>query len=303
MGLNLKTGFKAGDEDLIRSAWETARASFGWVLGRVLPSDTAVVSLTGESCALNCAHCGGHYLKGMLSAARAIESGRTGLRSSCLVSGGCTPDGRVPLIDNEEILRDLYDAYAGRLNFHVGLIGPKEAELLKRLSATVSFDLVGDDETVREVFGLNRTARDYVASLALLRSGVRVFVHICIGLRGGELSGEYDALRALQRLHQSSLAGLVFIVFIPTRGTRFSDRQPPPIPDVVRLIGTARHLFPKTPIYLGCMRPGGIYRKRLDMLAVMAGVQRIVNPFPSALQLATTLGLSLETRRECCVLE
>lgn len=297
----LKTRFEPGDEDLIRSAWETARATFGPVIGWAFPSNTAVVSLTGRECALNCAHCGGHYLEVMLSAAQAVEAGKSGLRSSCLVSGGCTPDGRVPLVDNEDVLQDLYRAYGGRLNFHVGLVGPREAQLLERLSATVSFDLVGDDETVREVFGLDRRAEDYVASLRLLKRGVRVFVHICVGLRGGVLSGEYNALRMLKSV-RSNLAGLVFIVFIPTRETRFFDRQPPPIPDVVRLMATARHLFPRTPIYLGCMRPGGSYRERLDPLALMAGVQRIVNPSPSALRLAAALGLSTETRRECCVL-
>ncbi|MGB4213928.1 MAG: hypothetical protein WBK64_03680, partial [Dethiobacteria bacterium] len=42
----------------------------------VFPRLTLPVSVTGRSCALNCAHCGGHYLQGMASLEEAL--GRRG---------------------------------------------------------------------------------------------------------------------------------------------------------------------------------------------------------------------------------
>jgi uncharacterized radical SAM superfamily protein len=65
----------------------------------------------------------------------------------------------------------------------------------------------------------------------------------------------------------------------------------------------ARRKLPDTPIHLGCMRPGGRYRRELDPLAVRAGVNKIVNPAPAAVQLAAEFGLSVRWENECCVIQ
>ncbi len=96
--------------------------------------------------------------------------------------------------------------------------------------------------------------------------------------------------------------GLVFLILIPTPGTRYADRQPPAPEAAADVLTEARLRFPATPIYLGCMRPRGAYRDELDPLAVRAGVNVVVSPARRARRLAAELGLAAREMRECCVL-
>lgn len=271
------------------------------------PEATEVITLTGKQCALDCAHCGGHYLNGMKKIEDIICKSSTqgkpnGLANisgakSCLVSGGCDSKGRVPFLDQVPMLNALKKGR--RLNFHVGLVNEAEADRLKGLADVVSFDFVVDDGTIQEVFGLERRAEDYVHSYRLLRQRVKVLPHICIGLKGGSLAGEHQALEVLER---EGIDGLVFIVFIPTTGTRYAEKSPPPLEEVIRLMATARAKFPDKPIFLGCMRPKGRYRQELDLAAVRSGVNKIVVPTWAAVELAKESGLSVTFGEECCVL-
>lgn len=283
--------------DLLARAWSIRLSSFGSKIEWSYPSRTLPVSLTGRSCLLNCAHCGGHYLDSMVSLAEAAEKVRAGRADSLLISGGCGPSGKVPFMEHYDEL--LAMSKATRLNFHVGLVDREEAVAVGNLGATVSFDFVGDRETVKEVYGLDAGIEDYERSYSLLRQYARVVPHICIGLRGGRLSGEREALRALGRLGADAI---VFIVLIPTRGTRYAQATPPDPVEVATIIAEARIAFPGTPIGLGCMRPGGCYRRAIDVLALRSGVNKIVHPSRSALGLARVLGLNATSGKECCVL-
>lgn len=257
------------------------------------PRRTIAVSLTGAYCALNCAHCGGHYLRAMTPISRVLPNGAT----SFLISGGCDHLGRVPVANHLDDVARLRPGH--RLNWHVGLIGEEEAQAIAPLVDIVSFDLIGDEETIQEVYGLDCGVEAYLHTYKMLCRYVRVVPHIIIGLRGGQLGHELPALLTLEKLGAEAI---VFLVFIPTPGTRYANRQPPAIEDVVKLLLTAREMFPETPIYLGCMRPGGRYRSALDPLAVRAGVNRIVNPAPAAQREAERLGLRVRWAEECCVL-
>jgi len=161
----------------------------------------------------------------------------------------------------------------------------------------VSFDFVGDDETIEEIYGLRCGVEAYSDTYRLLRSHTLVVPHITVGLRGGKLSGEY---RALDLIGDLGAEALTFIVFIPTPGTRYAHCQPPPVEAVAELLGHARRQFPTIPIHLGCMRPTGSYRDRLDPLALQAGVNAIVSPARAARAEALQLGLTAERGDECC---
>jgi uncharacterized radical SAM superfamily protein len=140
------------------------QANFDHVIGFDYPLDTLVVSLTGRHCELDCAHCGGHYLESMIPVWEAQPQGAT----SCLVSGGCDATGRVPVMEHLETVRELRQ---GRImNWHVGLIDQAEAEAIAPFVDVISFDFVGDDETVREVYGIEAIVDDYVSTYQLLRS-------------------------------------------------------------------------------------------------------------------------------------
>lgn len=275
-------------------AWQIRLAYFHQEIQFDKPVDTAVISLTGAQCTLDCAHCGGHYLRGMQPIWRAKVDGAT----SCLISGGCDALGRVPVTAHLEKIRTIRQ---GRLmNWHVGLIGEDEIRAIAPYVDVISFDFVGDDETIREVYGLDVTVEDYIQSYQLLRRYTRVWPHITIGLRGGEMGHE---ARALDILGDLGIEGLVLIVFIPTAGTRYANRQPPEIREVAEILVEARLRFPDKPLYLGCMRPRGRYRSELDPLAVRAGINTIVNPAREAVRLAEQLGLRIVWGRECCVLK
>jgi uncharacterized radical SAM superfamily protein len=280
-------------ETSLARAWAVRRAHFPDEITWSYPLDTAVLSLTGTQCALDCAHCGGHYLGGM----RPIWEAEPDGASSCLISGGCDPTGRVPVLAHRERVRAWRQ---GRnMNWHVGFVSEEEMEAIAPLVDVVSFDFVGDDRTIQEVYGLERTVDDYVETYRTLRRFARTLPHVTIGLRGGELGHELPAIRFLQEL---GVDGLVFLVFVPTPGTRYADRQPPAPAAVAGLLAEARLRFPDVPLYLGCMRPKGRYRDEVDPLAVRAGINVVVSPSRPARQIAAELGLVTLKSRECCVL-
>ncbi|MCR4408405.1 MAG: radical SAM protein [Anaerolineae bacterium] len=281
------------ENERLMAAWQTRVSHFPMEIEFDYPLDTALISLTGSACALDCAHCGRRYLQHMVP----IWQAEVNKATSCLISGGCDADGRVPV--TEHLARVAALRNGRRLNWHVGLITEEDLQAIAPLADMVSFDFVGDDETIREVYGLHKTVADYVACYQLLRRYVPVTPHITIGLRGGELGHE---MRALELLANLGMDSLVLLVFIPTPGTRYADRHPPDIAAALDVIIEARLRFPDTPLWLGCMRPHGHYRQELDPLAVRAGVNKIVSPARQAVHMAEELGLAVRRGRECCAL-
>ncbi|MCK8817734.1 hypothetical protein MWH28_10215 [Natroniella sulfidigena] len=277
-------------------AWEVRQQNFPAFIEFDYPEQTEVISLTGNECALDCAHCGGHYLEHMLPIEDYQQQGQKE-STSCLISGGCTSAGLVDFSAHKEDLTDISEEK--KVNMHVGLLAEEEIEEVSQIADSVSFDFIADQETIDEVYGLDRTVDDYITTYKNLREEVDVLPHICIGLKGGEMAGEYQALEILKEI---GTAGLVFIVFIPTKGTEYEDHSPPPLEDVLELIATARVEFPEIPIHLGCMRPKGRYRAELDYYAIKAGVNKLVVPTSFGIRHAEELGLEIGYGEECCIL-
>jgi uncharacterized radical SAM superfamily protein len=224
------------------------------------------------------------------------EADATGM-TSCLISGGCDARGRVPVNSH---IKQVAALRPGRtLNWHVGLIDEDEMQALASYVDIISFDFVGDDATIKEVYGLEYGVDRYVQGYTMLRRYARVVPHLTLGLRGGQFSGEY---RALHILKSSGLDALVLLVLIPTAGTCYADHMPPALDEVAAFMLEARRMLSDIPIYLGCMRPGGSYRRELDPLALRAGLNKIVNPAPSAVRLARDMGLAIRWEDECCVI-
>lgn len=279
---------------LWQEAWSVRAKHFRSQISFTHPNRTLAISLTGKHCALHCAHCNGHYLRGMVDIRNADATDMT----SCLISGGCDRFGKVPVTAHLAQIRALRP---GRLlNWHVGMIAEDDMRAIAPYADIISFDFVGDDETIREVYGLDYTAEAYLREYEMLRRYAKVVPHLTVGLRGGQLSGEYQALHQLKTV---GLDALVLLVFMPTPGTHYAHCSPPSLDKVADLLLTARVTLPTTPMYLGCMRPGGRYRRELDALAVRAGVNKIVNPAPSAIQEAKDLLLTIQWESECCVIQ
>jgi lipoyl synthase len=262
----------------------------------VQPSNTMGVSLTGAHCHLQCRHCAGHYLRSMLPFER-LPQAAPGSYSSLLISGGSDRRGAVPLADHlDEILRLPTTV---PLNLHVGLPDAVTLEPLRhRPGVTVSFELVGDDDTVREVFGLGQPAQAWQDAYLETARHFAVIPHLTLGLRGGQFSGEEAVLEFLRRHPPPAL---VLLVFRPTPGTPMASCQPPSLIEVTRFIArAAQHL--NCPIHLGCMRPNQPVRHSLDLLAWAAGARTIVQPTPELGHILARHDLPLTRSHECCVL-
>lgn len=263
----------------------------------VYPKRTEPVNITGSGCALSCAHCNGHYLEHMRDIFHNPEHGKRKDIGSYLVSGGCNAQGTVPLRDHIDLLRELSTKH--RVVAHTGIIEEGDAATIAPFVHSASFNLIGDNSTIKEVYGLDKTVHDFMDSYCGLRRHVRTFPHITIGLHGGDIIGEYKAVDMLSKV---GCDALVFNVFIPTAGTRFANVAPPAVDDAVDVITYARKQLNGTEIYLGCMRPGGAFRREFDAKNVEAGIDRIVMPERSARELAKKLDLDISYREECCVL-
>lgn len=219
----------------------------------------------------------------------------------CLISGGSTIEGYVPLEPYVEAINRVKEDTDLILNVHTGLLSLNLAKMLSDAKIDVaSIDVVGDNETITGVYGLNKTVEDYEKALYNhLRAGIKHIVpHICIGLKFGRISGELNALRMIEKI---SPEVLVFITIIPTKGTLMCKVTPPSVETVVKIMAIARLMFRKTSISLGCMRPGGVLRNRLDCLALNV-VDRMEIPTPKALREAEKFGLKIEKFASCCAL-
>lgn len=260
------------------------------------PRDTLSISVTGTACALRCAHCGGHYLSQMVPLEEYAAAPRP--CKSCLISGGCTVEGRVPVLGSLERLKELKGS--ARYNFHVGLVSEEEIIALAPLADGVSFDFVGAESTIRNSLHLNKKVADYVTTFRLLRKYCHnVVPHILIGLEAGKLVGER---KALDLLAAEGVEKIVFIVLIPTKGTEYESVKPPDLDEVLAFLQEARAKLPGAQLLLGCMRPGGAYRRRLDVEAVELGIDGIVQPVKEAVELARSKGYLIRESSECCIL-
>ena len=255
----------------------------------IFPTKTKPVSLTGRACALNCAHCGRHYLEHMTST-EDMQKAQHGEIASVLVSGGCGKNGDVPLLDYEKEITGLKKKYS--VVAHTGLFAPENASRLKGLADVVSFDFPPSDDAIRDVFGLEKKREDYIESLSSVMKILPTVPHLTIGINGGKISGENESLKILSSL---GLKNIVLNVFVPTPGTRFAERKPPEIAGVHAVIKEARDRFDT--VCLGCVRPAGGYRAELDKLA-LGIVDGIVMPSKNVMAKIPDAKIF----RECCAL-
>lgn len=262
----------------------------------VYPKKTKPLSITGDFCALSCAHCKGHYL-GAMSNIFGINHEKQNDFESVLVSGGCDPEGAVPLKDHLDLLKKLSKNH--RIIAHTGLLSEEDISLVSPFLTAASFNMVGDDSTIKDVYKLDKTTDDFIESYCALRRKVTTYPHITIGLHGGKVKGEYHAIDLLSELKTQAI---VLNVLIPTRDTEYENLDPPSLSDVMDIISYAKNKMNGKGIYLGCMRPGGLYREKLDAFCIKSEIDRIVMPAKSAKVLAKNMDIVINERKECCIL-
>jgi len=268
---------------------------------RTFPS----ISVTGHECALRCQHCRGRLLETMIPVkspsdlVEVFQELRRRNAEGCLVSGGCRFDGTVPLEPFISAIAEAKRGFGLKVVVHTGIVNGDTADRLARAGIdSALIDVIGSDETIKEVYGLNRSVEDYDASLSTLeREGIPVVPHVLVGLHYGRLKGEFEALRMISR-HKPS--AVIIIGFTPFRGTPMQHCPPASSWDIASVIAEARRLMPHIPLALGCARPKGKVREEIDRLAIQAGVNAIAYPDPKAIAMAENLGLEYSFSGLCC---
>jgi lipoyl synthase len=263
------------------------------------------ISITGNACALNCKHCGGKVLETMQSAMTPKKLFELGLKlkkngaKGCLVSGGCLPDGSVPLDDFVTVIKRFTRELDLKVFVHTGIIKQVTAVALKEACVDAALiDVIGSAETVGKIYNLKVTIQDYASSLKVLQEAkLNIVPHVIVGLNDGKLDGEMQALQMIKKIDP---AALVIIAFMPIPGTDMAKTPPPKPTDISKVAAIARQMFPETPIVLGCMRPKGVSRGETDILALKAGVDAIAFPSEDGVEYAKSKGYNTAFSSYCC---
>jgi len=269
------------------------------------PKDFPTISITGKGCALECKHCEGKVLETMYPANTPEKLFNLCLQlkhdgaSGCLISGGCLPNGSVPIENFVDAIERVKRELGLTVFVHTGIIDFDTAKKLRKAGVDAALiDVIGSDETIREIYNLNISIKDYEDSLSALHdSGITFVPHVIVGLHYGKLRGELHALEMISRYKPSAL---VIIAFMPIHGTKMAGIEPPEPVDIARVITAARLKFPETPLVLGCMRPKGKHRSKMDILAIEAGVDAIAFPAEEAIKFAENQGYKIVFSSFCC---
>jgi uncharacterized radical SAM superfamily protein len=294
-------------DELIKISSSVTKKNWGntvhcYYPGRLFPS----ISITGKECSMKCQHCSHHYLEGMIPAETPSKLVEVCMKLNkegalgCLISGGFTADASLPFQKFIPALQEIKRKTKLTINLHTGFISEDVAKKIAAVGVdAVSVDLVGDDESIQKVYGLNKSVEDYVEMLKLLRaSGVKsVDPHICIGLKYGELKGEGNALKIIR---DNGFSSLTFIALNPTKGTPMQDIKAPSPRMIAKVISVARLMMPMSSIALGCMRPTGAIRAEIDYLGILAGANRIVVPTQASIR-RLEKEYHFERHQTCCV--
>ena len=189
------------------------------------PKQFLPISVTGSACALSCDHCQTKVLDGMAgipegetlfdTAVRLKAQGSKGL----LVSGGSTRTGGVPLRPHLEHVPRIREELGMSVIVHSGVVSPALARQLADAGVDgVMLDIIGADETIRDVYHLPLTTKDFDESLRVLSdNGLRIIPHIILG----------SALRHVPRRAPSPGDGLLLQrQHSDPRGPGPADRHP-----------------------------------------------------------------------------
>lgn len=262
------------------------------------------ISLTGGKCALNCDFCGGRFLRDMIS----VEEPRE-LYDSCvsmeengvrgvLLSGGFNERGYVPFepfLEDISLVSEETDLF---VSVHTGLVPKRLARELGSSGVDAAyFDFLTDNEVICSRLGLDRSARDYRITLSYLIEEIpHVVPHLLLGLSGGDLGPEMDALKELSDLE---ISGLTLLVIIPP-GTEAGGYNIPSPEDIGEFVAHARLDLPEKPLALGCMRPRWGGRVSIEVQAIRSGIDRLAVPSEESLQFAREVGLVVRELKACC---
>lgn len=263
-------------------------------------------SVTAGGCALDCDHCQAKILEPMIPATNPemLERKVRELIASqdlrgFLLSGGSNRRNEIryeryyPAV--ERLKRDF--PYL-KIAIHSALLDEARARSMESAGVdTAMMDVIGSNETIREVYHLDRPVEDFEATLAALcATKMEVVPHIVIGLHYGTILGEPNALDIVSRHRVQSLVLVVVMPFYARPGTFVT----PEAKAAGQIFLEARHRIPDREVLLGCARPPGLHRRVSDAYAVMAGLDGIAFPAEGTLAVAEAIGRPAVQEHACC---
>ena len=296
-------------ESVLKYAYNLKVQNFGKRLKIYIPNlKFPAISITGSECALNCEHCNKKYLENMKPLLTNTDLKQFLINHhkeggvGALISGGCDPNGAVPLKDFLNTIKEVKQETNLIINIHTGLINEDTAIQLKDTSADIiSFDINMDELIIKDIYHLDKTVEDYKHSLELLqKNSLNIVPHICFGLYYGRIHEELKSIKFIKdSIPNPSL--IVIIALIPPKNSDFEIPKPE---DISKLIAVIRLIFPQTEISLGCMRPRGSVKMEIEQLAFKAGITRIEIPSKSTLQWIKKYdpNVSFEFYSACCAI-
>jgi hypothetical protein len=214
-----------------------------------------------------------------------------------LLSGGCTDAGSIPLtgdvFDQIERLTAETDL---KINLHTGLV---DREIARRIRDSgvgkVSFDVIGNDQTIKDVLHLDKRVSDYKRSYGIMNEyGIDIVPHILVGFHYGVEGGEEAAIDIVDEFKPEKV---VMITLIPTPGTAMKDISGPE-DDLIMKVGTRMREALKGELIIGCMRPRGRFDVEIELLDI--GFKGIVNPSKRVLDRINERGWETRTFNYCC---
>ena len=266
-------------------------------------------SITGGACGLNCDHCQAKILEPMIPATspeildmKVRHLVHTQNLQGFLLSGGSSRRNEIryeryyPVV--ERLKRDFPQM---RIAIHTALTDERGARAMEAAGVdTAMMDVIGADQTIREVYHLDRPVEDFEATLAALcATSMEITPHIVIGLHYGRLLGETRALDIVSRHDVNALVLVVIMPFYAAPGM-FAT---PDTSDVGRIFLEARRRLPDRQVLLGCARPPGMHKRITDAYAVMAGLDGIAFPADGTVAVAQAVGRPYSQEHACCAIK
>jgi hypothetical protein len=263
-------------------------------------------SVTAGACALDCDHCQAKILEPMIPATTpqmleqrvrdlVVLQGLQGF----LLSGGSNKRNEIKYERYFPVLERLKRDFPHlKIAVHSALLDERRAKLMESAGIdTAMMDVIGSQETIRQVYHLDRPVADFEATLAALCStSMEVVPHIVVGLHHGRILGEATALDICARHPIQSLVLVVVMPFYARPGT-FAT---PATADVGRIFLDARRRMGSKQVLLGCARPPGLHKRVTDAYAVMAGLDGIAFPADGAVAVSRAIGRPFEQQHACC---
>ena len=263
-------------------------------------------SVTAGGCALDCDHCQAKILEPMIPATHPemLERKVRELIASqdlrgFLLSGGSNRRNEIRYERYFPVLERLKHEFPHlKIAIHSALLDEARARSMEAAGVdTAMMDVIGSEETIREVYHLDRPVEDFEATLAALcATKMQVVPHLVIGLHYGKILGEPNALDIVSRHRVHSLVLVVVMPFYAKPGTFVT----PEANAAGQIFLEARHRISDREVLLGCARPPGLHRRVTDAYAVMAGLDGIAFPAEGTLAVATAIGRPAVQEHACC---